>query len=201
MQEQSARPGTLGEMIDASHPRRPQSETFVLVPLAVAVVAAAAIVGWLVLAHRGADTPAKVATGPVLVSAAQLASTAHSLGRPVYWAGPRDNWSYELTVTKIGRVYVRYLPRGAKAGDPRSSFLTVGTYPGANAYGNLKKVSTGPAVHSNLLPEGGLMVAPKSLPKSVYIAYPNGDYQVEVYDAAPGAARRLTLNGLIAPVA
>jgi hypothetical protein len=44
------------------------------------------------------------------------------------------------------------------------------------------------------------MVAPKSLPKSVYIAYPKGDYQVEVYDAAPGAARRLTLNGLITPV-
>lgn len=200
MQEQSARPGTLGQMIDASHPRRPQSETLMLVPLAVAVVAAAAIVGWLVLAHRGSATPAQVATGPVLVSAADLATTAHTLGHPVYWAGPRDDWSYELTVTTSGRAYVRYLPRGAAAGDARSSFLTVGTYPGANAYPNLKKVSTGPAVHSNLLPDGGLLVAPKTLPKSVYLAYRDRDYQVEVYDGAAGAARRLALNGLIKPV-
>jgi hypothetical protein len=200
MQEQTARPGTLGQMIDASHPRRPQSETLMLVPLAVAVVAAAAIVAWLVLVHRGSATQATVPAGPVLVTAGQLASAAHTLGHPVYWAGPRANWSYELTVTKSGRVYVRYLPRGAKAGDSRSSFLTVGTYPGANAYANLKKVSTGPAVHSNLLPAGGLMVAPKSLPKSVYVAYPRRDYQVEVYDASAGAARRLTLNGLIKPV-
>ena len=200
MQEQAAGPGTLGQMIDASHPRRPQSETFMLVPLAVAVVAAAAIVGWLALSHRGSSTPADVPAGPALVTAQQLASIGHTLDHPIYWAGPRDNWSYELTVTKGGRAYVRYLPRGAKAGDPRSSFLTVGTYPGANAYANLKKVSTGPAVHSNLLPAGGLMVAPKSLPKSVYIAYPKGDYQVEVYDAAPGAARRLALNGLITQI-
>lgn len=200
MQDRSARPGTLGQMIAASHPRRPHSETLMLVPLAVAIAATAAIVGWLVLAHRGSGAPAKVVTGPVLVSAAELADTARTLGHPVYWAGPRDNWSYELTVTKSGRVYVRYLPRGAKAGDPRSSFLTVGTYPGADAYPNLKRVSTGPAVHSNLLPGGGLLVAPKALPKSVYLAYPKRGYQVEVYDATAGAARRLALNGLITPV-
>ena len=182
-------------------PRRParadQAQLQMLLVLGLAVLAAASVVGWLLLSHRTSGAPAKVASGPALVTADQLASTAHMLGHPVYWAGPRDNWSYELTVTKSGRVYVRYLPRNAKAGDPRSNFLTVGTYPGAHAYRNLKKVSTGPAVHSNLLPDDGLLVAPKALPKSVYIAYPKGDYQVEVYDATAGAARRLALNGLI----
>lgn len=168
--------------------------------LAIATVIAAAIVAWLLVGNNGSSKPVSAAVGPVLVSAAQLTSEAKSLGRPIYWAGPRDNWSYELTVTNGGRAYVRYLPRGAAAGDPRSSFLTVGTYPGVAAYRNLKKVSTGPAVHSNLLPHDGLLVAPKRLPKSVYLAYPNADYQVEVYDASAGAARRLALNGLIRPV-
>lgn len=185
-------------------PRRParadQEQLQTLLALGLAVLTAACVVGWLLFSHRSDATPTKMASGPALVTADELASAAHTLGRPLYWAGPRDNWSYELTVTKSGRAYVRYLPRGAKAGDPRSSFLTVGTYPGENAYANLKKVSTGPAVHSNLLPGGGLMVAPKSLPKSVYLAYPNADYQVEVYNAAPGAARRLTINGLVKPV-
>ena len=138
-----------------------------------------------------------IATGPVLVSAAQLATEAKSLGRPIYWAGPRSKWSYELTVTDSGRVFVRYLPRGAAAGDSRSGFLTVGTYPAADAYPNLKKVSTGYGVHSNLLPNDGLLVAPTRLPKNVYLAYPNDGYQVEVYDETTGAARRMALNGLI----
>jgi hypothetical protein len=165
--------------------------------LVIATAIAAAIVAWLLVSNHGGSKPVSVAAGPALVSAEQLASEAKSFGRPIYWAGPRDNWSYELTVTNSGRVYVRYLPRGAAAGDPRSSFLTVGTYPGVNAYPNLKKVSTGAAVHSNLLPDDGLLVAPKLLPKSVYLAYPNADYQVEVYDGAAGAARRMALNGLI----
>jgi hypothetical protein len=165
--------------------------------LGIATAIAAAFVAWLLVGNHGTAKPVNVAVGPVLVSAAQLTSAAHSLGRPIYWAGPRDNTSYELTVTAGGRVYVRYLPRGAAAGDSRADFLTVGTYPGTRAYENLKKVSTGPAVHSNLLDGDGLLVAPKRLPKSVYLAYPNADYQVEVYDSMSGAARRLALNGLI----
>ena len=193
MQEPTPSAGTL-RPVDAT---RAHTDRVALLPLAAAVIVAAAIVGWLVLGNRGPATPANVALGPVLVSAGQLTSASHSLGRPIYWAGPRDDSSYELTVTAGGRAYVRYLPRGAAAGDSRADFLTVGTYPGARAFENLKKVSTGPAVHSNLLDDGGLLVAPKRLPKSVYLAYPDTDFQVEVYDSMSGAARRLALNGLI----
>jgi hypothetical protein len=168
--------------------------------LAIATAIAATVVGWLLVSNHGSSKPVSIAVGPMLVSAEQLTSEAKSLGRPIYWAGPRSNWSYELTVTKSGRVYVRYLPKGAAAGDRRANFLTVGTYPGVDAYPNLKKVSTGPAVHSNLLPDDGLLVAPKRLPKSVYLAYPKADYQVEVYDASAAAARRMALNGLIEPI-
>jgi len=192
MQERTPSAGTLTP-VDAT---RAHTDRVVLLPLAAAVIVAAAIVGWLVVVNRPV-APANVALGPVLVSAGQLTSASHSLGRPIYWAGPRDDSSYELTVTAGGRAYVRYLPRGAAAGDSRADFLTVGTYPGTKAYENLKKVSTGPAVHSNLLDDGGLLVAPKRLPKSVYLAYPDADFQVEVYDSMSGAARRLALNGLI----
>jgi hypothetical protein len=177
-----------------------ESDRFALLPLGAAAFVAAAIVGWLLLHDRGTSKPVTIAKGPVLASAAQLATEAKSLGRPIYWAGPRSKWSYELTVTDSGRVFVRYLPRGAAAGDSRSGFLTVGTYPAADAYPNLKKVSTGYGVHSNLLPNDGLLVAPTRLPKNVYLAYRNDGYQVEVYDASTGAARRMALNGLIAQI-
>jgi hypothetical protein len=198
-QELGQEAGTAGAVyVTTTHTAR---EAYIpIAALAAAVVLAAAAVGWLLVRDHGNGNSAHVTVSPTLVTAAQLVSTARTLGHPIYWAGPRDNWAYELTVTRGGRAYVRYLPRGAAAGDRRADFLTVGTYPGAHAYENLKKVSTGPKVHSNLLPESGLLVAPKRLPKSVYLAYPNQDYQVEVYDGSTGAGRRLALNGLIKPV-
>jgi hypothetical protein len=198
MQERPASTGT-PDGVDATTSAGSRSENFALLPLGIAVLIAAALVGWLLL-DDGKQAPAKIAAGPVLVSTAQLASAAHALDRPIYWAGPHDDTSYELTVTNSGRIYVRYLPRGTAAGDRRADFLTVGTYPGDHAYENLRKVSTGPAVHSNLLDDDGLLVAPKRLPKSVYLAYPNEQYQVEVYDSSAGAARRLALNGLITQI-
>jgi len=195
----SGKPGAMNAArAQPIHPSR--EEWLQLAAMAVAALVAALVVGWLLLRGGGASNHLPAGNTPALVTKAQLTEFARSNDQPVYWAGPRADWAYELTVTDGGRVYVRYLPRGAKAGDPRSSFLTVGTYPGEDAYPNLKKVSTGPAVHSNLLPDGGLLVAPKSLPKSVYLAYPKRDYQVEVYDVTAGAARRLALNGLITRV-
>jgi hypothetical protein len=173
---------------------------FPLLVLGLAVVATAATVAWLMLPNASPSTPPPTSLAPRLVSQTELAALADALDRPIYWAGPRDKFAYELTLTAGGRIYVRYLPRGAATGDPRANFLTVGTYPGANSYANLKNVSTGPAVHSNLLHGGGLLVAPKRVPKSVYLAYPGADYQVEVYDAYNGAARRLALDGLIRPI-
>jgi hypothetical protein len=170
-----------------------------LIVLAIAVAVAAATVAWLVLRSDSAPAAAPASLRPQLVSQTELAALAGTLDRPIYWAGPRDRFAYELTLTSGGRVYVRYLPRGAAAGDPRANFLTVGTYAGVSSYENLKKVSTGPLVHSNLL-HGGLLVAPKRVPESVYLAFPGADYQVEVYDPSNGAARRLALTGLIRPV-
>lgn len=171
-----------------------------LLVLGIAVVAAAASVAWLLLRTPSPASALPTSLSAHLVSEPELAAVADALDRPIYWAGPRDEFAYELTLTESGRIYVRYLPRGAAAGDPRADFLTVGTYPGANSYENLKKVSTGPKVHSNLLHGGGLLVAPKRVPKSVYLAFTGADYQVEVYDAVNGAARRLALNGLIRPI-
>lgn len=186
----------------ASHvPQRRAVLGFPLLVLGLAVVAAAATVAWLTLRSASSSIPPPTSLAPRLVSQAELTALADALDRPIYWAGPRDEFTYELTLTPGGRIYVRYLPRGAaSAGDPRASFLTVGTYPGASSYANLKNVSTGPAVHSNLLHGGGLLVAPKRVPKSVYLAYPGAGYQVEVYDAYNGAARRLALDGLIRPI-
>jgi hypothetical protein len=98
-----------------------------------------------------------------------------------------------------GRVFVRYLPKGVKPGDPRG-FPTVGTYPAPKAYAAVKTIALRPGATTINLSNGGIAVIDRAHPTSVYIAYPNAVVEVEVFDPSAARARRLVETGAIAPV-
>ena len=134
------------------------------------------------------------------VSVVELTRVSGSIGHPIYWAGSRSGQTYELSQTQDGRVYIRYLPRGTKIGDPKPNYLTVGTYPQAKAFATLKATAKKQGVPTIALRGGGLAFADKERPTSVYLAYPGSPFQIEVYH--PSAARALALveSGKIVPV-
>ena len=164
----------------------------------IALGLAAFFVGWLVM-NRGDDT-APAPSGATATSESDLRSFAESASHPVYWAGPKNDFTYELTRTTDGRVYVRYLPEGTDVGDPRARFLTVGTYPRAGAWAELKRAAKAKGAISLKLERGGLAVFSEARPTSVYFGYPDARYQVEVYHPSPTDARRLALSGQVVPV-
>ena len=185
------------ERHSANTARRPQH--LYLVVLGVAIVVTAAVVVWLLA--RGADSKATPAakSGPTFVSQAQLERFASSLDNPVYWAGPKPGFSYELTATN-GRVWVRYLPAGVKAGDPRPNFLVIGTYRQPHAFAGLLAAAKQPDSRSKRIADGGLLVYSSERPTSVYFGYPGVKYQVEVYAPSPRSAHSLVASGEVTPV-
>jgi hypothetical protein len=133
------------------------------------------------------------------VPAAALPGVAALARHPVYWAGPQAKTTYELTRSPGGRIFIRYLPRGVAVGSTQP-FLTVGSYPIANAYGaTLAQSKTSDAVALKL-PQGGIAFYRASRPTNVFVAYPRTNVQVEVYDPTPGHARSLVTSGAIKPV-
>lgn len=134
------------------------------------------------------------------VTERQLAAEAASLGRPLYWAGRRAGTTYELTRTADGRVYVRYLVRGAEVGSPSADFLAVATYPQTDGFEQVRSVAGKTGNVRIDLPARGVAVVDRSRASSVYLSYPGADYQVEVYSPEPGAAERLVRRGAIRPV-
>lgn len=177
-------------------PRELRTTRVQLLILGLAFLVAASLVVWLLVRGDEQGAPTK-SEGPTLVSPAQLAQLAKSVDHPVYWAGPRQGFSYELTSTRDGRVFVRYLPKGVAAGDPRPNFLVVGTYSRTGSFKTLKRAANRNG--SVELPNKGLMVE-STKPQSVYIGYPGAKYQVEVFSPAGDAARRLVLSGTIVPI-
>jgi len=168
--------------------------------LSVALVIGAGIVAWLLL-HNGEST----ASGPTpqaatIVSQAQLEQVAAAVDHPVYWAGPKPGYSYELTTSSNGRFYVRYLPPGVNAGDPRPNFLVVGTYTQPGSYEALEKAAKHGGTATLPIPDGGIALVSSRAPSNVYFTYPEAKYQVEVYDPSGDHARKLALGGHIVPI-
>ena len=138
-------------------------------------------------------------TAPVAASVAELRRLALSVGHPVYWAGDQPGFTYELTRTS-GGIYIRYLPRGTELGARHPAYLTVATYPQDNGFERVRAASERPDTRTRRIARGGILHYSLIRPESVFLAYPGGDYQVEVYDPTPRRARNLILSGQVRPI-
>ncbi len=167
----------------------------------VVAAAAAGVAAWLLLD----DEKDGERTEPVPASVSELRTLARSVGHSVYWVGPRRGYTYELTKTPEGKVFIRYLPPGVRLGDRRAIFLSIGTYPYENPLRKLRRdARLKNRVITREIPRGGLAVAYKARPESVYLAYGRGrgisDLLLEVYDRSAARARRLATSGRVVPV-
>jgi hypothetical protein len=179
----------------------------------VAIAVAIGLIVWLVVGRGGSNNSTASSTnsagpstakagaaqyiGPVVESQKQIADYAKKIGQSIYWAGPQKGYTYELTRTANGNAYVRYLPKGAKAGAPGGNYTIVVTYPFNNSYEVLKKVSGNDVIK---VPGGGVAVVAGGYPRSVRMSFPGVNYQIEVYTPSPARSIALALSGNIKPV-
>jgi hypothetical protein len=167
--------------------------------IALTIVAAGVVVVWLAT-RDGTEADSSRRATATTVSIRRLNAFAASLPHPVYWAGPQPRFTYELSRTKDGRVYIRYLPPGVRAGDPNPNYLTVGTYPQRDAFATVRATAKKQGARTIRLAGGGLAFQDENRPASVYVAFPGSDFQIEVYAPSPGTARTLVASGQIKAV-
>jgi hypothetical protein len=172
---------------------------------ALVAIGLVALLAWLLLIRpdgRGADgaAPVKAGAGPVMATQEDLVTLSQELRQPVYWAGDLPGTQLEVTQSDSSYAYVRYLTDDAPVGDPSPDFLTVGTYPSLNAFGNLRTYADRSDARTSRIDNDGLAVTVPGSPTSVYFGYPHEDVQVEVYDPEPGRALNLVKTGVIRPV-
>jgi hypothetical protein len=197
---------TVVNRIDVSPRRRaPKLRLGALAALAVAGAATAWVFAgrWDEGSSSKASAPAGVAAPavapPRLVSASELGEVAASAG-PVYWIGARRTARYELTQAPQGRVFVRYLTSASQVGSQRPDFLAIATYAQANAYAAIQAAAKRPGAVTIRPAGGGLAVYDRARPTSIFLAYPRGSHQIEVYAPSPAQARRLVATGAVTAV-
>ena len=183
--------------------RMPRLRVGTVVVLAVA----AGVITWVVVDQTGgSSTPSATSPPPpalagrtvVGLSPQGLKTLAGALRQPIYWVGPKQGYTYEVTRTPSnGNIYVRYLPPGVKVNDSRPNFLIIGTYPFANAFQALKKAAQGREIS---LSDGGIAVVDQAYPKSVHMSWRGVNFQIEVYDPSPQRSLAIAVSGQVRPV-
>jgi hypothetical protein len=171
----------------------------------VAVAVLVALVVWLLVRNNdngsGSGSVANgPAIGPVAATPDRLRKLANEEGHDIYWIGPEDNTTYELTRTSAGRIFVRYLPKGVPIGVNRADYTIVGTYPVPNATSVLQGLAEKSGENKLSVPNGGIAVFSNSQPTNVYVAYPGSNLQIEVFDPSAERAQRLVTSGQVEPV-
>ena len=97
-------------------------------------------------------------------------------------------------------MFIRYLPRGVRVGT-NAEYTTVATYPFPQALAAIRRVARGNEADLIKLRGGGLAVIDGQYPRSIHLAFPGSDYQIEVFGPSPAQARRLVASQKIVPIA
>lgn len=200
-------------MSTSTTPAAPNADRPKWVAVVVGALVVVAVVALFALLRGAGDEPTSAsppggASGatatqrprPVAATPERLLELSKSSKRPIYWIGPAGGRTYELTQTPDGSTYVRYLEAGVAVGDPRPNFLTVGTYPQADAFRTVSQASERDGAQVEKLEEGGLAVANRSRPNSWYIAYPDAKELIEVFSPRAARARELVRAQRVVPV-
>src|SRR2546428_2446480 len=179
----------------------PRLRVGAVVVLAVAV----GVVAWAVVAQTGGSSTPSAARQPasagrtvVALSPQGLKTLSGALHQPIYWAGPKPGYTYEVTqIESNGNIYVRYLPPGVKINDSRPSYLAIATYSFPNAFQALRTAANG---HEIDLGDGGIAVVDQAYPKSVHMAWAKVNFEVETYDPSPQRSLSIAASGQVRPV-
>lgn len=123
-----------------------------------------------------------VIAGKVALSETELISAVKKLGVDVYWAGPVKDAKYTLAVPAEGQAYIRYLPNGEGLTDTKPNYVVIATYTTNNAFSATQAAGNQTNGVTFINTEGAAVYYNKETPTNVYVAYPNLNYQIEVFD-------------------
>jgi hypothetical protein len=130
----------------------------------------------------------EVIAGKVALTEAELIDAVKQLGADVYWAGPVKGAKYTLAVPADGQAYVRYLPDGQGIEDTNPNYVVIATYTTTDAFTATQAAGNTSNGVSFISPAGAAVYYSKDTPTNVYVAYPNLNYQIEVFNPIAATA-------------
>jgi hypothetical protein len=132
-------------------------------------------------------------SGLVELSESELRDISRDVSTPIFWAGPITGYSYLLTVDKNGSAIVKYkAPESADQATLNAS-RQIATYPAKNAWENSLTASAAVGFSSFKNSDGSLVFYSIDNSSDVFMAFPDKELQIEIYDSRAGQALSLSV--------
>jgi len=145
--------------------------------------------------NSGSSTAAQLAN----LTPESLTTSVAATGRKGYWAGPEADNTYVLQTLTNGQTTVRYVPKDGNPNEANAIYRVIGSYPIKGAFDVTKKAAEDPNSTMVTNADGSIVVYNKTKTTNVYVAFPNVDVQIEIYDPS-GQALALATSGRIVPI-
>jgi hypothetical protein len=126
--------------------------------------------------------------GRVALEEAELRALIRDNNIVAYWSGPEQNCKYALIVNGSGQAFIRYLKDGMGIDDSSSNYRVIGTYPQADSFSITKAAGNQANAISFVNPDGAQVFYSKEFPANVYLAFPDVNYQIEIFDPENGVS-------------
>ncbi len=123
-----------------------------------------------------------VVAGKIALSEKDLIAAVKKLGIAAYWVGPVKGASYTISVPVDGQAYIRYLPNGQGLEDKNANYVVIATYTTTNAFAATQAAGNQSNGVTFINTEGAAVYYNKDTPTNVYVAYPNLNFQIEVFN-------------------
>jgi hypothetical protein len=127
-------------------------------------------------------------SGRVALEEAELRTLIRENDIVAYWSGPEENCKYALIVNGSGQVFIRYLKDGFGIDDATSNYRVIGTYPQVDSFSITKAAGNQANAISFVNPDGAQVFYSKEFPANVYVAFPDVNYQIEIFDPETGVS-------------
>ena len=180
--------------VDAPEVKKSGVGKTALLMIFVAVVSSA-LTYTLTNSSSSTSTPAaststftEVIAGKVALTEPELIAAVKQLGIDVYWAGPVKDAKYTLAVPADGQAYVRYLPNGQGIEDTKPNYVVIATYTTTDAFTATQAAGNTTNGVTFINAQGAAVYYNKDTPTNVYVAYPNLNFQIEVFDPIAATA-------------
>ena len=173
------------EMLDESENKKRVPLKVVLLMMFTALISSGitfAVTSNTSAASAGTSTFTEVTAGKVALTESELFAAVKKLGVDVYWAGPVRDAKYTLAVPADGQAYIRYLPNGKGIEDTKPNYVVIATYSTTDAFTSTQAAGNTSNGVTFINTEGAAVYYSKDTPTNVYVAYPNLNYQIEIFD-------------------
>jgi hypothetical protein len=138
-------------------------------------------------------------SGQIALTESEMKSVIKKIGGEIYWAGEIEGSKYSVASQDASQVYIRYLPDGIIPANNEPNYRVIATYILENAFETTQRAGSSSANGVGFLTaDGAAIYYNKNDANNIYLAYPNKNVQIEIFDPVAGEALRIaTTPGLI----